>query len=199
MTKLFVLTFVIIVLQRSSFSQVQFGVKAGYNLASVHVSDETSYFTWKSKSDFHAGILVNIPLLAGLSVQPEAVYSGQGAKINDDGDQVTLSTGLINIPVMVQYTYKGAFVETGPQLGFLINAKEKEGSYSQDIKSDLKTAEISWGVGLGYKTSIGLGIDARYNFGIGNIAKSGSDFDSYGHDARSGVFQVGLFWLFGRR
>jgi hypothetical protein len=195
MKKLVFLALIALVGQRSAFAQVQFGVKAGYNLASVHISNESSSFTWKSKSDLHAGVLVNIPLLAGLSVQPEAVYSGQGAKINDDGDDITLGTGLINIPVMVQYSYKGVFVETGPQLGFLISAKEKEKNFSQDIKSDLKSTEIAWGAGLGYKSKIGLGIDARYNFGIGNIAKSATEFDSFGQSARNGVFQIGLFWL----
>jgi hypothetical protein len=196
MKKLTFLAFVVLAGQHYAIAQIQFGVKAGYNLASMHVNYENSSFTWKSKSDLHAGVLVNIPLLAGLSVQPEILYSGEGAKINDDGDKITLSTGLINIPVMIKYSYKGAFVETGPQLGFLISAKETDGSISKDIKSDLKSTEFAWSAGLGYKTKIGLGIDARYNFVIGDIVRSGSEFDSFAQSARNGVFQLGLFWMF---
>jgi Outer membrane protein beta-barrel domain len=178
-------------------AQIQFGVKAGYSLCSISIPHEAADFTVSSKSAFHGGILVNIPLVAGLSLQPEAVYSGQGGTINSDGDHDKLSTGLINIPVMIQYHYKGAFIETGPQLGFLLSAKVVSGVSSFDAKSDLKSTEMAWGVGIGYTTKLGLGIDVRYNFGLGDITKSQGNLNDESGGIHSSVLQIGLFYMFG--
>src|ERR1700761_1767209 len=95
----------------ASFAQVGFGVKAGYNLATVHADEGNNPITWNGQSGFHAGILVNFPVILGLSVQPEVVYSGEGGKFNDDGDAGTLKNGLVNLPVMVKYKLHGFFVE----------------------------------------------------------------------------------------
>lgn len=181
----------------ASFAQVAFGVKAGYSLAKVDANSQDNIVTWKGTSNFNAGILVNIHLLLGLSVQPEVVYSGQNSDFNDDGDPGKFKSAVIAVPVMVKYSIHGAFLETGPQFGFLTSAKIDEDGQTTDEKSSFKSLQPAWCVGLGYKLPIGLGIDARYNFAISNMAKAGSDFDQTVQDAKTGVFQVGLFFIFG--
>lgn len=197
MKKLLFPAFFALMAFHTASAQIQFGVKAGYSLCSISVPHEAEDFTVSSRSAFHGGILVNIPLIAGLTLQPEAVYSSQGGIINDDGEQDKLTTGLINIPVMIQYHYKGAFIETGPQLGFLLSAKVNTGSSSFDAKSDFKSTEFAWGVGIGYKTKMGLGIDARYNFGIGDIIKSSGNLQDEAGTIHGSVLQIGLFYMFG--
>jgi hypothetical protein len=99
--------------------------------------------------------------------------------------------GYINVPVLVQYMFGNGFrVEAGPQVGFLMNAKAKEGGTSTDIKSDMKSAVFSIPVGVGYLTSSGLGFDARYDFGISNINKNDAA------KVHSNVFEFGIFYQF---
>ena len=68
---------------RAASAQVQFGVKAGYNLANFTVSGDASGMTVSSKSDFSAGLLASIPLFSSCTLQPEVLYSGQGAASKD--------------------------------------------------------------------------------------------------------------------
>lgn len=166
-------------------AQIQFGVKAGANFATL-----TNTTGSKTLVNFNGGALVKIPLAGALSLQPEAVYSGQGVK----GDGGSMHLNYINIPVLPTYTLPvGVFFQTGPQLGFLLSAKTKiDGQPDQDVKPFLKSTDFSWAFGAGYLiSSTNLGFNVRYNLGLTNVAKDG------GSSTKNGVFQVGVFYMFG--
>jgi hypothetical protein len=164
-------------------AQVQFGIKAGANFASL-----TNSTGGKTYINFNGGVLVKIPVADAFSVQPELVYSGQGIK----GDGGSLPLTYMNIPVMATYTLPvGVFFQTGPQLGFLLSAKIKtDGQPDMDIKSSLKSTDFSWGFGAGYLTSMNVGFNFRYNLGLSNLGADGGT-------SKNAVIQVGVFYLFG--
>ena len=61
-----------------SFTQAQqtnFGIKGGYNSASIEVDNGTDY---DAKSGLHVGGLAHIHVSSRFAVQPELVYSCQG-------------------------------------------------------------------------------------------------------------------------
>src|SRR6186713_85007 len=121
----------------SAKAQIQFGVKAGANFANVTKVDGS-----KTLVSINGGVLANIPLAGALSLQPEVVYSGQGAK--GDGGKTTLN--YINVPVLVKYSLPvGVFFQTGPQIGFLTSAKDKaDGGESVNVKDAFKSTDFSW-------------------------------------------------------
>ena len=165
---------------------VHFGLKAGMNASSLSNSDSKS----DSKIGFNAGALAHIHTSSkSWAVQPELVYSVEGAKSKGEGDFKT-NLNYLNVPVLVQYLFSNGFrIEAGPQIGFLMSAKAKSGSTSVDIKDGFNTTNFSVPVGLGYLTSYGLGFDARYNFGVSDVTKS----DTKVH---ANTFQFGLFYQF---
>ncbi len=174
-------------------AQVQFGVKAGYNLDNVTTSPSQPGIS--SRSDFDAGIFASIPLFTSCSLQPEVMYSGQGAAFSDSFATGKANYGYLNVPVLFKYQHSsGLFAETGPQVGFLLSANEKSGGQSVDTKSSSQSVDFSWAFGIGYKLSMGLGIDARYNLGLTNINK---DSQSNG-TIKNSVFQFGLFYQFAK-
>ena len=193
MKKLFVL-----VLTAGAFysanAQVQFGVKAGANMATITGSASDGA---KTKVDFNGGAFAHIPLFNSFFLQPELVYSGQGAKATANETDYTINQSYLNVPVLFQYHHSsGLFAETGPQLGFLLAANVKAGGQSEDIKSSYKSTDFSWSFGLGYQlSSISAGIDARYNMGLTNIAAE----EVAGQTIKNSVFQVGIFYLFGSK
>jgi len=165
-------------------AQVQFGLKAGANFASI-----TSSTGGSTLIDFNAGALVKIPLADALSLQPEAVYSRQGIK----GTGGKLRLNYINIPVLFTYTLPaGVFFQTGPQLGILMSAKAvPDQGESTDIKEAFKSTDFSWAFGTGYLIpDVNLGFNVRYNLGIASLGKDGGP-------SKNSVFQVGIFYLFG--
>jgi hypothetical protein len=183
---------------------LKFGAKAGVNFANLSTNysslDETSENTMKI--GFHVGGLVEIKFSEKFALQPELLYSAQGttteSSSNDFGfgsssSESKLSLGYINVPIMVKfYPIEKLFIEAGPQVGFLISAKEKsEGTTtitytngegmevteteSFDTETDMKDfyKSIDFGInfGVGYEFTENLFANVRYNLGLSNIAE----------------------------
>lgn len=199
--------------------QTRFGLKGGVNLAEYNLSNKPSGSTMgvNMRTSFNAGAFVNIPITAtgSFRVQPEVVYSGQGSKLTGVPTGSTSTSTVdydeslhyINVPVMLQWQSMGGFLlETGPQAGFLISAKDKipSGNASSDTKIDIKDQrkgfDFSWGAGLGYVSRIGLGATARYNYGISNVlnTNNGNGTVANGNTtAKNSVIQFSLLYQFG--
>ncbi|WP_330745917.1 porin family protein [Chryseobacterium sp. CP-77] len=190
-----------VVIGAMSFAQStdgpRFGVKAGGNLSSFTGSDS------KSKIGFYAGAFVNIPLSDAFSIQPEVVYSQQGAKAKDDYEMATYTVKnmqqtlvYINVPVMVQYNATPEFyLEAGPEFGLLVNAQAKgdiNGStYKANNKDTMKTFNFGAGIGLGYRFIPNLGVSVRYIAGLTKILK-----DEFGDSSKNTNIQLGLNYSF---
>ncbi len=185
MKKLFVIAIIALFSISSLYAQhTNFGIKAGYNAASVQITNSNDY---DSKSGLHIGGLAHIHINQHFAVQPELVYSCQGGETTN----TKLKLGYINLPVLLQYMVDDGFrLQTGPQIGFLVTAKQKIGNVEVDIDDAYDAVDIAWSFGAGYIFHSGVGIDARYNLGLNNI----SDDENY--KAKNRVLQVGLFYQF---
>jgi hypothetical protein len=177
--------------------QFQFGVKGGLNVSNVTVSNGFNGYSYSSLANFNAGVFFKIPVaVRGLSIQPEVYYSGQGFRSNDGSTgEYSEHVNYLNIPVLAKYTWPGGFfLETGPQLGLKLNAKDKENGVSTDISSAYNGADFSWVVGIGFKIpQTPVGFDFRYNTGILNVANDSYYGNGYGQYAvRNDVFQIDL-------
>lgn len=175
----------------SSFSQnVHFGVKGGVNVAQLNLDNNDSY---DAKIGLHGGLLAHIHASHTWALQPEVIYSLEGAKYTSGGNDVKVNLNYINIPVLLQYMFhNGVRLEGGPQLGLLINAKTENNSTTIDNNS-FKSSAFSIPLGVGYLTTNGLGFDARYTFGLSNINKNKNP------TIQSNVFQFGIFYQFSDR
>ena len=156
---------------------VSLGIKGGINVYNVLDDNNTNY---DPKTGYHFGLLGHIHLKNPWAIQPEIVYSAQGAKIGD----TKYNLDYINVPVLFQYMFDNGFrLQAGPQLGFLASA---------DNKNDLNPIDFGVSIGVSYVVpSTGFGIDARYNIGLSNINKSGTV-----NSTNRGI-QFGLFYIFG--
>jgi opacity protein-like surface antigen len=177
-------------------AQAWIGVKAGFNNSSFYSTVDASGVMYSSKDDFNAGLILSLPLTSGFVMQSEAVYSGEGSKVNIGTVYGTYNFQLLNIPVLMKYVSPyHLFAETGPQAGFLLGAQLKESGFpSSNIKADTKSTEFSWVFGLGYQLPINLGLDVRYNLGLTQMANSDSNSYNSG-TVKNNVFQIGLYYL----
>ncbi len=169
---------------------IKAGLKAGVNISnfsgsSVDDLDKTALV------GFHAGAYINF-MLAGISIQPEALVSTAGMTIKEAGETDKVTLTYVTIPVMVKLNTKsGFYVEAGPQVGFKIG--EKYGD--ETIEDFAKGLDLSLGAGLGFQTKSGFGLGGRYLLGISKVG----DFDpSFGNvnDFKNGVIQLGIFYTF---
>ena len=173
---------------------VNIGIKAGLNLYNIKYNNDIKYDT---KAGLHAGLLGHIHVTKNFAVQPELLFSAQGAKYTTSGVDTKLNLNYLNIPVLLQYMFDNGFrFEAGPQVGLLLTAKADNGTTKTDIKSDLKPVDVGLALGLGYiHVPSGFGVDARYNLGLSNI----NDDDNSTLKANNRGFQLGVFYQFKHR
>lgn len=172
-------------------AQISLGPKAGINISNLSGLSIPDVKT-KSLVGFHVGGYVAFRLGA-IAIQPELLYSTQGAKIEDAGSTENIKLNYFNIPVMLKFiTNSGLYLETGPQLGFRTSAKFGD----EDIKETVKSSDFSWDAGIGYQKN-GFGLGARYCVGISKLGDAQStDIDDV--DFKNGVLQFSVsFALFG--
>ena len=166
---------------------VNIGIKGGVNLYNVHNDNNTKY---DPRTGYHFGLLGHIHFNNQFAIQPEIVYSAQGAKIEMD---TKYNLDYINVPVLFQYMFDNGFrLQAGPQVGFLISAKSKNNNNTTDNKDNLKPIDFGVSIGASYVfPPTGFGIDARYNLGLSNINKN-----SAVNSTNRGL-QLGMFYIFG--
>lgn len=191
--KLAVLSAALLLFTFSKAQSVHWGVKAGANFAAVNV--ENSDNNWGSRTGVHAGLLSHIHLNKSWALQPELVYSLQGAKTTlTGGGTQTINLHYLNVPVMLQYMFDNGFrLQTGPQAGFLLSANTQVSNDHVTNTASYNNVDFGWGFGAGYLSNIGLGIDARYNLGLTDIYKPGTTKQT------NSVFQLGLFYMFNHK
>ena len=188
MKKTAIITASLFLLLTAKAQQAHFGLKGGVNISQLNFNDNT---TTDSKVGVHAGFLAHIHASKTWALQPELLYSLEGAQQKIGNSKVTINLNYLNVPVLLQYMFDNGFrLEGGPQIGFLLSAKTKTGSVTVNNTS-FKSTAFSIPLGLGYLTSSGVGLDARYVFGLSNINDSEN-----GPTIQSNVFQLGLFYQF---
>ncbi|RFM36610.1 porin family protein [Chitinophaga silvisoli] len=167
-----------------------FGVKGGLNVAKLTNIDDSH-----TRASIYAGGFANFALNDMFAIQPELLYSGQGYYYRDAFDnKYTTKLGYINIPVMFQvHLVEEFFLEAGPQVGFLASAKAKAGKVTVDIKDDMSTADFGVGFGLGYQFPIGVGVTARYMFGLTDAYKNATEAH------KNSVASIGLTYTFNKK
>lgn len=173
----------------SNAQHVNIGIKAGLNVYNISSSDNSNY---DPKLGVHFGLIGHIHRSDYFAIQPEIIFSMQGAKYSAGGLDYKTNLNYINIPVMFQYMFENGFrLEAGPQLGILVSAKNIVNDTDNNIKDQVKTFDFGVGLGVSYvHVSSGFGVDARYNIGLSNINDNGTE------KLRNAGIQFGVFYLF---
>ena len=168
-----------------------FGVKAGVNASELHMKN--AEIKNDTKIGFHAGVLAHIHADGSqFAFQPEVVYSLEGAKYKNSLGKASTDLHFVTVPLLAQYMFDNGFrIEAGPQVNFLLAAKQKYDGNTTDIKDGYQTASLSLPVGISYLTQSGLGFDARYAFGLTDLYKGDN-----GNKLTGNNFQFGIFWQF---
>jgi len=174
-----------IVLSVSAQDKLGFGIKAGINSA-MEWSDAG---TTGSRFGFHGGFFFEAAISSGLDIQPELVYSMQGASDNS----VTDRFDYVNLPVILKiYVNKSRSfsIDVGPQIGYMISAKIASGGTTTNIydHSDLNKLDVAICLGASYKINRNFYASLRFNYSATKIMD--------GLDNRNGVGQLGLSYKF---
>lgn len=166
---------------------IRFGVKAGPNLSTLTGDLDDTNVT----GGLHVGVLAEVKFNANWGLQPELLFSMQGAQsdlyYNSDDDDFfyeseKLALNYLNLPVVVKYYFsgvRGLSVAAGPQIGFLLSAKYEFNSYDDgfdsdddDVKDWFKSTDFSLTAGAEYEFKFKLFVSVRGNLGLSNISEN---------------------------
>ena len=161
---------------------LHFGVKAGANFSNLKISTDFGSASPDGATSFYVGALADIGFSEKFHVQPEILYSMEGAK---DAD-----ISFLNIPVMLKYYILGGLnIQAGPQIGILLDA---EGG-----TDGLKSSNFGVNFGAAYELAGGFFVDARYNLGLSNITDISGDPDILEDiSLKTKGFQLGVGYRF---
>ncbi len=169
---------------------LDFGVKAGVNIANQKISGDYEPDT-KAKIGFHGGVFVTWMFSEKLGLQPELLFSTQGSKDSEDMYDYSIITNYVNVPVLARFDINDMFsVHAGPQFGILISADEEFDGDKEDIKDDFKSTDIGIAVGAEADLPAKLGVGVRYIIGVSNVLKEGESFGNT--ELKNGVLQIYL-------
>ena len=172
----------------NSFGQsFMFGIKAGANVSNF---TDGNFEAVKKKAlvGFHGGVFMRFTFL-NFALQPEAMISTQGAKIDSVSGSYDWKITYVNVPIMAQYRFStGIYLEAGPQFGF----KVSEDIPDKTLDDFAKGLDLSLAGGIGFRSKKGLGIGGRYTFGISKVG----DFqpaNGIDPDFKNGVLQFSIY------
>ncbi len=139
------------------------GVKAGLNYANLNGTNvQTDAIT-----SYHAGLVAEIKLMENLSIQPELLYTTQGATYKTVLGDVKNELGYIAIPVMAKiYLNHTISLELGPQASFLLSQKNNFDTRNSN------TFDFAVAAGLGLKVTKNIFIEGRYGIGLTDVSPS---------------------------
>ena len=156
-----------------------FGVKAGANFSNLKIDFEDGGGSPDGATSFYIGGLVDFAISEKVHLQPELLYSIEGAK---DAD-----ISYLNLPIMLKYyLIQGLNIQLGPQIGFLLDA---EGG-----TDGLKSTNFAVNFGAAYELPGGFFVDARYNLGVSNILEEEPGFEDLSLKTKG--FQLGVGYRF---
>jgi opacity protein-like surface antigen len=158
---------------------VKFGIKAGVNYANFEGSDlQTDAIT-----SYHAGLVTEIKLTDSFSLQPELLYSTQGASYKNAGTEFKNELGYLSIPVLAKiHLNKTVSLDLGPQASFLLSERN-----AFDI-NNAETFEFAAVGGLGFNVTKHFFLQARYVLGLTEVSKDA--------DVKNSVVQVSAGFTF---
>ncbi|MGL2994746.1 porin family protein [Flavobacterium sp. TSSA_36] len=165
---------------------LHFGAKAGINYANLTGSEiivNKENYKSEAISSYHIGLLAEIKLTEKFGVQPELLYSTQGASYKNAIKEFTNELGYLSIPVMAKIYLNNTFsLELGPQASFLLSEKK-----NVDFE-DSKTFDFAIAGGLGVKITKSIFVQGRYGLGLTEVSTNAK--------AKNSVVQVSAGFMF---
>ncbi len=178
-------------------AQLRFGVKAGLNLNSLHLSNLEKNFNDDNKCGYTLGVMTEfqVPVI-GLCFDLSAMYTRMNSEIDaPEGEKVAYNKNFLEIPLNLKYKFGlpvigsvfTPYLFTGPSFAFKLDKNTGDA-----LKT--KSCQVAWNVGLGFELIRHLQISGSYGFGINNIADHWVNTEDA--KVKNNYWTVTAAWLF---
>jgi len=163
----------------STAQEIKYGLKGGINFANIDFSGGGMSASASSVTNFSVHGIVDYAISPGFSIQPGLGISGKGTKFEIGGDDLTLNTLYLEVPVnaLAKFNVANAgkfYAGAGPYLGIKLSSKAKMDGETEDLEG-WKDTDFGVNLAAGFEFSKGILIGANYGLGLTNIAEDSGD------------------------
>lgn len=157
-----------------SAGDFRFGVTAGMNVANITDSDADC------RIGFNVGLRGEYNFTNNVFVDFGLSFTQKGCKYGEDGEEIKMNPGYLQIPVNVGYRFNvgdnvSIFGATGPYFAFGVCGKTKVEALGLEAKTDFfdgdegaNVFDAGWGVKLGVEAK-GFQIGLGYEYGFTKV------------------------------
>ncbi len=184
-------------LSNAAIAQVNFGIKAGYNSASVNSSDEEITADGKALSGLNIGAIMNVKLKDNLSFQTGLSIGNKGVSVAHEGHADKFKFTAADIPMnLVLNTKSGLFVGTGLNFGYNLSGKLD----SHDDPDENYSFEFGKGKNF-FRSDLGVNFLAGYQLKSGVFLRANSliglkDLKPGPETWKNNAFSISLGYMF---
>lgn len=161
----------------------KFGIKGGVNFSNLYIDNVKKEDV---KIGANAGLFAKFPIIRGISLQPELLYSNKGAKdkyanSSQGTGEYRFNLNYIESPLLMVFNItRNLNFSTGWYAAYLVSANVKDVNNDGTITgvTNLKADNFNR---IDYGLVAGLGVDiqyvtlgVRYNYGLRNVGLPGS-------------------------
>ena len=174
--KLTIIGILFFLYMNSNAQSFNLGVVAGFDVASLHLTNFSEnnilyeispiatyningYLSFKNKS------------FLGFSVEPGVIRKGWN-KSHNSNDPNKLRLYYLQLPILSDFYFsERLYFSIGPEINYLISAKNKYESNTQDIVEYLNRFELSGIAAISFKFNDTVSTSFRYSHGLTEISK----------------------------
>ena len=186
------LTILIVLIFQKGISQPledQIGLKAGVNINTLGGKETGLY----PSIGYHVGFAYEALVADGFTLQPELLFSLQGATINQAYNE-RLKYYYLLFPLIAKvYLAENFSFEAGPQVGYLVHALQRNDFGSGPPMLDPRKTDVSVVAGLSYRLPKSVAFSLRYTYGLSNTNKTAVILEQRENNR---VFQASVLLLF---
>ncbi|MGC4023118.1 MAG: outer membrane beta-barrel protein [Cyclobacteriaceae bacterium] len=126
MKKIFILICCVGLVQGALAQSIGIGIKGGPNFSSLRYRVKISA---SNRTGYHFGAYALFKF-SKIGIQPELLYSKQGASVTFNSNNYDANFDYINVPILLKfYTVAGINIQVGPQFGFATSTAIKGGRF----------------------------------------------------------------------
>ena len=173
MKKVFVIGLLALCFNLHSNAQAKLSVQGGLNLMQMKASAMGLSIEFDADAALNLGVIADFKGKDNFNLRSGLLYNGYSSSLTYDGEKQKTTVNYLSVPLLGRFKVsEGLYAIAGPQLNFLLSAKERyDGSTSDDLKDAIKSTSFSGLFGAEYQFSDKFRLGVNYTAGLSNIAK----------------------------
>ncbi len=189
------------------------GIKGGLNYSNAKLNDVDFSKLSSTYSGFNIGLMLNIELWMGFSIQPEILFTQTGFQLDNasvltpvlQNPDLAFIKGNVEIPINFQWgiTFDNAriYAQVSPYYGYSLSNKFTAGVVSIDVSKQVERTQFGMGIGFGVEFWQ-LQFAYRYKWDLNSVGNNfseisgdiGSLVSTEDSKIRGSELSIGLFF-----